>query len=59
MLSSPQGPLEQKNELGILFKHAYSMTAVERVIFLEQKKEGLSEIKMSKLVLCEETAFLE
>uniref|UniRef100_A0A3Q2EF94 Zgc:85932 n=1 Tax=Cyprinodon variegatus TaxID=28743 RepID=A0A3Q2EF94_CYPVA len=26
-----KGPLEQKNQLGILFKHAYSMTAVERV----------------------------
>ncbi|XP_033971708.1 calpain-3 [Trematomus bernacchii] len=26
-----QGPLEQKNELGIMFRHAYSLTAVERV----------------------------
>ncbi|XP_059931259.1 LOW QUALITY PROTEIN: calpain-9 [Gadus macrocephalus] len=26
-----QGPLEQKNEQGILFRHAYSLTAVERV----------------------------
>ncbi|KAF3847404.1 hypothetical protein F7725_020432 [Dissostichus mawsoni] len=25
------GPLEQKNELGIMFRHAYSLTAVERV----------------------------
>lgn len=26
-----QGPLEQRNELGIMFRHAYSLTAVERV----------------------------
>ncbi|CAL8352421.1 unnamed protein product [Lota lota] len=26
-----QGPLEQKNEQGILFRHAYSLTAVEKV----------------------------
>lgn len=26
-----QGPLEQKNELGIMFRHAYSLTAVEQV----------------------------
>ncbi|KAK5869177.1 hypothetical protein PBY51_010128 [Eleginops maclovinus] len=26
-----QGPLEQKNELGIMFRHAYSLTAVEKV----------------------------
>lgn len=28
---SLQGPLEQKNELGIMFRHAYSLTAVEQV----------------------------
>lgn len=26
-----QGPLEKKNELGIMFRHAYSLTAVEQV----------------------------
>ncbi|KAI3353615.1 hypothetical protein L3Q82_004818 [Scortum barcoo] len=26
-----QGPLEQRNELGIMFRHAYSLTAVEKV----------------------------
>ncbi|XP_074535529.1 calpain-9 [Halichoeres trimaculatus] len=26
-----QGPLEQRNELGIVFRHAYSLTAVEKV----------------------------
>ncbi|KAJ3591080.1 hypothetical protein NHX12_009027 [Muraenolepis orangiensis] len=26
-----QGPLEQKNEQGIMFRHAYSLTAVEKV----------------------------
>ncbi|XP_030007070.1 calpain-9 isoform X2 [Sphaeramia orbicularis] len=26
-----QGPLEQRNELGIMFRHAYSLTAVEQV----------------------------
>uniref|UniRef100_A0A3Q3VYC4 Calpain catalytic domain-containing protein n=1 Tax=Mola mola TaxID=94237 RepID=A0A3Q3VYC4_MOLML len=26
-----QGPLEQRNELGIMFRHAYSLTAVETV----------------------------
>lgn len=30
-LFSLQGPLEQKNELGIMFRHAYSLTAVEQV----------------------------
>lgn len=26
-----QGPLEKRNELGIMFRHAYSLTAVQRV----------------------------
>ncbi|XP_067451563.1 calpain-9 [Thunnus thynnus] len=26
-----QGPLEQRNELGIMFRHAYSLTAIEKV----------------------------
>lgn len=26
-----QGPLEQRNEFGIMFRHAYSVTAVEKV----------------------------
>ncbi|XP_068173678.1 calpain-9 isoform X2 [Antennarius striatus] len=26
-----EGPLEQKNEMGIMFRHAYSLTAVEKV----------------------------
>ncbi|XP_036938463.1 calpain-9 [Acanthopagrus latus] len=26
-----QGPLEQRNELGIMYRHAYSLTAVEKV----------------------------
>ncbi|KAM7412585.1 hypothetical protein PAMA_020118 [Pampus argenteus] len=26
-----QGPLEQRNDLGIMFRHAYSLTAVEKV----------------------------
>eukprot|EP00066_Takifugu_rubripes_P017759 XP_011607025.1 PREDICTED: calpain-9-like [Takifugu rubripes] len=29
--ATSQGPLEQKNELGIMFRHAYSLTAVEQV----------------------------
>lgn len=28
---SLQGPLEQRNELGIMYRHAYSLTAVEKV----------------------------
>ncbi|XP_053176910.1 calpain-9 isoform X1 [Scomber japonicus] len=28
---SSQGPLEQRNEFGIMFRHAYSVTAVEKV----------------------------
>lgn len=31
MFFSSQGPLEQSNELGIMFRHAYSLTAVEKV----------------------------
>lgn len=27
----PQGPLEQRNEFGILFRHAYSVTGLENV----------------------------
>ncbi|KAK7939485.1 hypothetical protein WMY93_002811 [Mugilogobius chulae] len=27
-----QGPLEQKNPLGIMFRHAYSLTAIEKVM---------------------------
>ncbi|XP_034723690.1 calpain-1 catalytic subunit-like [Etheostoma cragini] len=29
--ANSQGPLEQGNELGIMFRHAYSLTAVEKV----------------------------
>uniref|UniRef100_A0A096M905 Calpain 12 n=1 Tax=Poecilia formosa TaxID=48698 RepID=A0A096M905_POEFO len=29
--ASPQGELEKKNEMGIMYRHAYSLTAVEKV----------------------------
>uniref|UniRef100_A0A3B4B828 Calpain catalytic domain-containing protein n=1 Tax=Periophthalmus magnuspinnatus TaxID=409849 RepID=A0A3B4B828_9GOBI len=35
-----QGPLEQKNPLGIMFRHAYSVTAMEKVFTLHHKWEG-------------------
>lgn len=33
---SLQGPLERSNEVGIMFRHAYSLTAVEKVNVPEQ-----------------------
>lgn len=36
-----QGPLEQRNELGIMFRHAYSLTAVERVRLIWHKLESI------------------
>lgn len=40
---SLQGPLEQKNQLGIMFRHAYSLTAVEKVMCLKLYKPLLLE----------------
>ncbi|XP_077468453.1 calpain-9 [Stigmatopora argus] len=38
--ANTQGPLEYRNELGIMFRHAYSLTAVEKV----QTKYGLVDL---------------
>ncbi|XP_035768151.1 calpain-9 [Neolamprologus brichardi] len=38
-----QGPLEQRNELGIMFRHAYALTAVDKVTVTEHDQEMLNQ----------------
>lgn len=55
-----QGPLEQRNELGIMFRHAYSLTAVERVrlIFTQAWEHLHSDVPRSWVVLQSENKSL-
>uniref|UniRef100_A0A3Q4GG92 Zgc:85932 n=1 Tax=Neolamprologus brichardi TaxID=32507 RepID=A0A3Q4GG92_NEOBR len=43
-----QGPLEQRNELGIMFRHAYALTAVDKVTVTEHDQE----ITFTNLCVC-------